>query len=381
MDFALSEEHKMIQAVTRDLAVKRLAPLADELDRRQEFAMDNFKAMAELGITGLGIPNEYGGSGGDHLSLVVAMEEIAWACAATADILDAHLCLCAQPIYAYGSEGQRSKFVAPLTRGDNIGSFAVTESEAGSDIGAIKSTAVRDGDSYILNGTKVFMTLGDVSDIGVVFANVPELGTRGMTAFIVEKDMVGFSRDKKYDKLGMRAATNADFVFEDCRVPVANRLGQEGQGMRICLAALDNGRIGIAAQAIGITRAVLEKAIEYSRERTQFGIPISQNQAIGWMLADIATQLEAARFLAYKAAVSADRGEPFTVYAAMAKLTASELCMHASTQGIQIFGGYGYMMDSPMQRYFRDAKLTTIYEGTSEIQRMIISRSLLRGVH
>lgn len=378
MDFYLSEEHKMLQTTVRDLAVKKLAPVADELDRRQEFAWDNFKAMSELGLTGVGIPSEYGGSDGGELSVAVAIEEIAWACAATADILDTHLCLCTKPIYTFGNEEQRKKFLPPLVKGEKVGAFAITEPEAGSDIASIKATAVRDGDSYILNGTKIFMTNGNVADTAIVFASVPELGNRGMTAFIVENGTPGFTKGKKYDKLGMRAATNADFIFEDCRVPVENRLGEEGQGMRICLAILDHGRIGIAAQTLGITRAVLEKSIEYSKQRIQFGAPISQNQAISWMLADMATQLEAARLLTHKAAFLVDQGEPFTMYAAMAKLTASELCMKATTQGIQIFGGYGYMMDSPMQRYFRDAKLTTIYEGTSEVQRMVISRSLLR---
>ncbi|MFC1966642.1 acyl-CoA dehydrogenase family protein [Chloroflexota bacterium] len=378
MDFTLNEDHKMLQTMVRDLAAKKFAPVADELDRRQEFAWDNFKAMAELGLTGLGIPSEYGGSGGDELSVAIAVEEIGWACAATADILDTHLCLCTSPIYNYANEEQRKKFVPPLANGEKVGAFAITEPEAGSDISTIQATAVRDGDSYILNGTKVFMTNGDVASTAIVFANIPELGKRGMTAFIVEDGMPGFTKGKKYDKLGMRAATNADFVFDDCRVPAGNRLGEEGQGMRICLSILDHGRIGIAAQTIGITRAVLDKSIEYSKQRIQFGVPISQNQAISWMLADMATQVEAARLLTHKAAFLADRGEPFTVYAAMAKLIASELCMSASTQGIQIHGGYGYMMDSPMQRYFRDAKLTTIYEGTSEVQRMVISRSLLR---
>jgi butyryl-CoA dehydrogenase len=378
MDFYLSEEHKMLQTTVRDLAVKKLAPVADELDRRQEFAWDNFKAMSELGLTGIGIPGEYGGSEGGELSVAVAIEEIAWACAATADILDTHLCLCTKPIYTFGNEEQRKKFLPPLVRGEKVGGFAITEPEAGSDIASIKATAVRDGDSYILNGTKVFMTNGDVADTAIVFANVPELGSRGMTVFVVEDGTPGFTKGKKYDKLGMRAATNADFILEDCRVLLENRLGEEGQGMRICLAILDRGRIGIAAQTLGITRAVLEKSTDYSKQRMQFGAPIGQNQAISWMLADMATQLEAARLLTHKAAFLADQGEPFTLYAAMAKLTASELCMKAATQGIQIFGGYGYMMDSPMQRYFRDAKLTTIYEGTSEVQRMVISRSLLR---
>jgi alkylation response protein AidB-like acyl-CoA dehydrogenase len=377
MDFTLTEDQKMLQATVRDFASKRLAPVADQKEQAQEFPRDNLKAMSELGLTGMGIPSEYAGSGGDTVSMVIAMEEIAKACASTCDILDTHLLLCTEPIYIYGNDKQRQKFVPPLAKGEKIGAFAITEPEAGSDIAAIKCTAIRDADSYILNGTKVFMTNGDVCDTAIVFANVPELGKRGMTAFIIEDGMPGFTKGKKYNKLGMRAATNADFIFEDCRVPAENRLGEEGQGMRICLATLNRGRVGIAAQAVGITQAVLERSIEYSKQRIQFGTPISQNEAIAWMLADMATQLEAARLLTYKAAFLADHGEPFSVYAAMAKLTASEVCMQASIQGIQIHGGYGYMMDSPMQRYFRDAKLTTIYEGTSEVQRMVISRALL----
>ena len=378
MDFTLSEEQKMLQATVRDFANKQLAPVADQIEQAQEFPMDNFKAMTELGLTSMGIPSEYGGSGEGRDSMVIALEEIARACASTADALLVHVSACALPIYIYGSEEQRKKFVTPLTMGEKVGAFAITEPNAGSDIAAIQSTAVRDGDSYILNGTKVFVTNGVVCGTVIVFANIPELGKRGMTAFIVEDGMPGFTRGQKYNKVGMRAATNAELAFEDCRVPVENRLGEEGQGMRICLATLDGGRLGVAAQAIGITQAVLEKAIDYSKQRIQFGAPIGQNQAISWMLADIASQLEAARLLNYKAAFLADQGEPFSVYAAMAKLIASELCMQASIKGMQIFGGYGYMMDSPMQRYFRDAKLTEIYEGTSEVQRMVISRALLR---
>lgn len=378
MDFNFTEEQKILQASVRELANKKFAPIADKLDRKQEFGLDNFKTLCELGFSGMGIPEEYGGSSGNKVSAIIVMVEIARACASTCDIMDTHLLLCTEPIYLYGNEKQRHKFLPPLIKGEKIGAFALTESEAGSDVSAIKTTAVRDGSDYIINGTKIFMTNGDVAGTGIVFANVPSLGNRGMTAFIIEDGMVGFSKSKKYDKLGMRAATNCDFIFENCRVPVENRLGEEGQGMRICLATLDRGRLGIAAQSIGIAQAILDKAVEYSKHRVQFGTPIGQNQAIAWMLADMSTHLEAARLLAFKAAFLADHGEPFTVYASMAKLFASELCMDAATKGIQIYGGYGYMMDSPMQRYFRDAKLTTIYEGTSEVQRMVISRNLLR---
>ena len=378
MDFTLNEEQKMLQTTVRDFASKKLAPVADELDQAEEFPFENFRAMSEMGLTSMLIPGEYGGGGKDCVSTVIAMEEIARACASSCDIIDAHMILCTEPIYIYGTEEQRKKFVPPLVKGERIGAFGITEAEAGSDITSIKSVAVRDGDSYILNGAKVFITCGDVCDTALVFASVPELGKRGMTAFILEEGMPGFTKGKKYKKVGMRAGTNAELIFKDCRVPVENRLGQEGEGMKICLSTLDRGRIGIAAQAVGIAQAVLGKSIEYSKQRVQFGAPIGQNQGIGWMLADMATQLEAARLLTYKAAFLADLGEPFSIYAAMAKLAASELCMQASIQGIQIHGGYGYMMDSPMQRYFRDAKLTTIYEGTSEVQRMVISRALLR---
>ncbi len=378
MDFTLSEEQKMLQATIRDFATEKLAPVADELDQKEEFAWDNFKMSAELGLTGMTIPTQYGGSGASFVSLMIAYEEVARVCASTCDILNAHLCLCTDPIYRYGTEEQREKFLPPLAKGEKVGSFAVTEPEAGSDIGNIQTTAVRDGDSYILNGTKIFITNGNVCDTVVVFAGIPELEKRGMTAFIVEKGTPGFTKGKKFEKLGMRAGTAGELIFEDCRIPAANRLGEEGQGMRICLATLDIGRVSVGAQAVGITQAVLDRTIDYSKQRIQFGAPISQNQAIAWKLVDIATQLEAARLLTYQAASLIDANAPLTKHAAMAKVFASELAMRATTQGIQIFGGYGYMMDSPMQRYFRDAKLCEIYEGTSEIQRLVISRALLR---
>jgi alkylation response protein AidB-like acyl-CoA dehydrogenase len=377
MDLELNKEQKDIQMAARDFATKELVPVADELDQAEEFAWKNFKWMAKLGFTGMVIPTEYEGSGFDELSLAIAVEEIAKACASTADILDAHLVLCAGLIYHWGNEEQRKRFLPSLVRGEKVGSFAITEPDAGSDIGNIKTEAVRDGDHYILNGQKTFITNGDVCDIVVVFAGIPELAPRGMTAFVLEKGMAGFTKGKKFNKLGMRAATNAELFFEDCRVPVANRLGQEGKGMRIALSTLDYGRIGIAAQAVGIAQAVLEKCTDYSKKRVQFGAPIFKNQAIAWKLADMATEIEAARLLVYKAAYLADKGEPFSKNAAMAKLYASELAMKAATWGIQIFGGYGYMMEYPMQRYFRDAKLTEIYEGTSEVQRMVISRAVI----
>jgi alkylation response protein AidB-like acyl-CoA dehydrogenase len=377
MDFHLTEEEKMLQTTARDFAKKELEPVASKVDEAEEFATENFRKMAVLGFTGLAIPPEYGGSGGNVLSLVIVMEEIAKACASTCDILDAHISLCARPIYLYGTEEQKNKFLPPLAKGGKIGAFGITEAEAGSDISAIKTTAVRDGDSYILNGSKLFITNGPVCDIVVVFANIPTLAPRGMTAFIVETNTAGFSRGPQYRKLGMHGATNAELIFNNVRVPASNRLGDEGKGMRICLATLDEGRLGIAAQSVGIGQVVLENAISYSKERKQFGNLISQNQAIQWMLVDMATKVEAARLLTYQAASLYDEGMRISKEAAMAKLYASEACLDIAIKGIQIFGGYGYMMDSPMQRYFRDAKLTQIYEGTSEVQRMVIARALL----
>jgi len=339
MDLELTKEKKDIQMAARDFATNELVSIADELDQAEEFAWKNFKWMAKLGFTGMVLPTEYGGSGFDELSLAIAIEEIAKACASTADILDAHLVLCAGLINHWGNEEQRQRFLPPLAKGEKVGSFAITEPDAGSDIGNIKTEAVRDGEFYILNGQKTFITNGDVCHTVVVFAGIPQLAPRGMTAFVVEYGMAGFTKGEKVNKLGMRAATNAELFFEDCRVPVANRLGEEGKGMRIALSTLDYGRIGIAAQAVGIAQAVLEKSTEYSKKRVQFGAPISQNQAIAWKLADMATEIEAARLLVYKAAWLADRGEPFSKNAAMAKLYASELAMKAATWGIQIFGG------------------------------------------
>lgn len=377
MDFHLTEEEKMLQQTARDFAKKELEPVASRVDEAEEFAMENFKKMAEAGFTGLAIPPDYGGIGGNIVCYVLVMEEIARACASTCDILAGHVGLCTRPIYLYGTEEQKKKFLPPLAKGGKIGAFAVTEAEAGSDISAVKTTAARDGDSYVLNGSKLFITNGPVCDVVILFASIPALAPRGMTAFIVETDIPGFGRGPQYKKLGMHGATNAELIFNDVHVAASSRLGDEGRGMRICLATLDEGRVGIAAQAVGIGQAALEKAIVYSKERKQFGNLISENQAIQWMLVDMATSIEAARLLTYQAAFLCDQNVRFSKEAAMAKLYASEACLDSAIKGMQVFGGYGYMMDSPMQRYFRDARLTQIYEGTSEVQRMVIARALL----
>jgi len=378
MDFHLSEAEQMLQSTARDFAKNEIEPVAAAVDEANVFAMDNFKKLAEVGFTGLAIPPEYDGSGGDVMELALVMVELAKACASTCDIVDAHISLCARPILLYGTEEQKMKYLPPLCRGEKVGAFAITEAEAGSDIANIKTTAVRDGDFYVLNGSKFFITNGPVCDTIVVFAGIPDLAPRGMTAFIVEADMPGFSRSPQYEKVGMKGASNAELIFDNLRVPAENRLGDEGRGMRICLATLDEGRVGIAAQAVGISQAVLERCAQYAKERKQFGKPIGENQGIQWMLVDMACQVESARLLLYRAAKMMDEGANAVSAAAMAKLVATDTCMDIAVKGIQIFGGYGYMMDSPMQRYFRDAKLTQIYEGTSEVQRMVIARDLLR---
>ena len=377
MDFELTEEQRILQTTVKSFAENELAPKADEHDEKEEFPWDNFKGLANLGLTGMILPPEYGGGGSDELTLNIAIEEIATACASTAHILDSHLLLCSSPILHFGTEEQKQTFLPPLAKGEKVGAYGLTEPEAGSDIANVKLKAEKDGDSYILNGQKTFISNGEVCETAIVFATIPELAPKGMTAFVVEVGMPGFSKGKKFKKLGMRAATTAELFFEDCRVPAKNLVGGEGKGIRIALSTLDRGRIGIASQAVGIARAVLAKCAEYAKTRVQFSAPISKNQAVAWKLADMATEIEAARFLYYKAAYRADKAEPFSPNAAMAKVFASELAMKAATWGIQIFGGYGYMMEYPMQRYFRDAKVTEIYEGTSEVQRIIISRSVL----
>ncbi len=377
MDFSLTEEQKMLQTTVRDFAREKVEPIADQMEQAEEFPWGNFKLMGKLGLFGLLHPPEYGGGGSDHISFVIATEELARACASTADVMLAQNA-CMGRIYREGTEEQRMKYLPPLIQGEKVGADALTEAEAGSDIGNMQATAVRDGNHYIINGTKIFITNAPVSDVVTFCATLPGQGKRGITGFIVEEGTPGFKKGVKYNKVGLRSAVTGELVFEDCRIPVSNRLGEEGQGFKAILTNIDYTRIGISAQALGIARAVLEGSIEYSKQRVQFGRPICENQAIQWMLADMATELEQARLLTYEAAYLADQGMPFTKIVAMAKLSASELCMKAAVQGVQIFGGYGYMMDSPMQRYFRDAKITTIYEGTSEIQRLVIARHLLR---
>jgi len=379
MDFQLTENQKMFQTTVRDFAKRELEPIAERIDANEEYPFDSIKKLAQLGITGLTIPEEYGGSGGTSIDWCIAMEEIAHACASTASILDTSWGLATHCINAWGNEEQKKCFVTPLAKGEKIGAFGLTEANAGSDPSQLDTIAIKDGNSYVLNGSKIFISNGAQADILVIFAAKDKTsGYKGQSAFIVEKDTPGFSIGSEYHKLGIRAAGNAELLLEDCRIPAKNLLGSEGQGFRIALSTLDGARIGVSAIAVGIARAALEASIEHSKTRQQYSQPIANFQALQWMMADIAIGIDAARLLAYRAADLKDKGLPFTVEAAMAKTFAAEMAMAAATKGIQIHGGYGYMTDSPVQRYFRDAKITEIYEGTSEIMRLIIARSLLR---
>lgn len=379
MDFALSQEHEMFRTMVRDFAVKEIEPVAAHHDEAEEFPQAVFSHMAELGLTGVSIDEEYGGSGGDHLHLIVAVEEIARACAATSVILGAHMSLCCHSIFKFGSEEQRRRFVVPLARGQKIGAFALTEAGAGSDAGSLETAAVRKGDGYVLNGTKVFITNGNEADIAVVFATIDRsLRSRGITGFVVERGTPGFSVGKKEKKLGIRASSTTELIFDECFVPDENRLGEEGQGFRLALSIIDSSRAVIAAQAVGIAQAAFEASVGYAKQRHQFGQPIADFQAIQWMIVDMATSIDAARLLTYRAAWLEDAGLPFVKESAMAKVFASEAAMAVTTKAVQIHGGYGYVKDYPVERYFRDAKITEIYEGTSEVQRLTIARALLR---
>jgi alkylation response protein AidB-like acyl-CoA dehydrogenase len=378
MKFELTEEQKILQDTVRDFAQKELAPVVEKADLDEEFPWDSFKGMAELGLTGMILPEEYGGSETGELELNIAMEEIARVSPSCAHILDSHLMLCGSPILHYGTEAQKQKYLPDIASGEKLGAFALTEPNAGSDVMGLQTKAEKTDSGYTMNGSKTFISNGEMCKTAVIIGNIPSMAPKGSAAFIIEDGMEGFTKGEKFKKLGMKSATTSELFFEDLELGPEQLLGEEGQGLRIALSTLDRGRIGIAAQAIGIAQGVLDLCVKYSNERIQFGGPISKQQAVAFKMADMATEIEAGRMLYQKAAYLADSGKPFGPNAAMAKVFCSELAMKAATMGIQIFGGYGYMMEYPVQRYFRDAKLTEIYEGTSEVQRIIISRSVLK---
>ncbi|MDA2433421.1 acyl-CoA dehydrogenase AcdA [Bacillus cereus] len=379
MHFKLSEEHEMIRKMVRDFAKNEVAPTAAERDEEERFDRELFDQMAELGLTGIPWPEEYGGIGSDYLAYVIAIEELSRVCASTGVTLSAHTSLAGWPIFKFGTEEQKQKFLRPMAEGKKIGAYGLTEPGSGSDAGGMKTIAKRDGDHYILNGSKIFITNGGIADIYVVFALTdPESKQRGTSAFIVESDTPGFSVGKKESKLGIRSSPTTEIMFEDCRIPVENLLGEEGQGFKVAMQTLDGGRNGIAAQAVGIAQGALDASVEYARERHQFGKPIAAQQGIGFKLADMATDVEAARLLTYQAAWLESEGLPYGKESAMSKVFAGDTAMRVTTEALQVFGGYGYTKDYPVERYMRDAKITQIYEGTQEIQRLVISRMLTK---
>ncbi|MGM1533883.1 acyl-CoA dehydrogenase AcdA [Bacillus cereus group sp. BceL215] len=379
MHFKLSEEHEMIRKMVRDFAKNEVAPTAAERDEEERFNRELFDQMAELGLTGIPWPEEYGGIGSDYLAYVIAIEELSRVCASTGVTLSAHTSLAGWPIFKFGTEEQKQKFLRPMAEGKKIGAYGLTEPGSGSDAGGMKTIAKRDGDHYILNGSKIFITNGGIADIYVVFALTdPESKQRGTSAFIVESDTPGFSVGKKESKLGIRSSPTTEIMFEDCRIPVENLLGEEGQGFKVAMQTLDGGRNGIAAQAVGIAQGALDASVEYARERHQFGKPIAAQQGIGFKLADMATDVEAARLLTYQAAWLESEGLPYGKESAMSKVFAGDTAMRVTTEAVQVFGGYGYTKDYPVERYMRDAKITQIYEGTQEIQRLVISRMLTK---
>ncbi len=379
MEFDLTDEQRMIRETARNFAQKEVLPVAAELDETGRFPEELVRQMADLGFMGVAVPEEYGGSGMDNICYVIAMEEISRACASTGVIMSVNNSLVCDPILKFGTEEAKREYLVPLASGKKLGCFALTEPGAGSDAGAQKTTAVPDGDCYVVNGEKNFITNGPEADYGVLFAMTDRSKAhKGITAFVVDMSWKGVSRGRHENKMGIRGAPTSSIVFEDVRVPAANRLGGEGEGFKIAMSTLDGGRIGIAAQAVGIARAALEDALAYSKERRQFGQPICEFQAIQWMLADMASEIDAARLLTWRAAWMKDRKMRHSKESSMAKLYASEAAMRAAGKGIQIHGGYGYIKEYPAERHFRDAKITEIYEGTSEIQRLVISAALLR---
>lgn len=379
MNFELSKEQELIRQMVREFAVNEVKPIAAEIDETERFPMENVKKMARYGMFGIPIPVQYGGVGGDNMAYTIAVEELSKVCGTTGVILSAHVSLCAALIQGFGNEEQKQKYLVPLAKGEKLGAFGLTEPNAGTDAAGQQTTAVLDGEEYILNGSKIFITNGGVADIFVVFAMTDRSkGTKGISAFIVEKTTPGFSIGKVENKLGIRASSTTEIIMENCRIPKANLIGQEGKGFGIAMKTLDGGRIGIAAQALGIAEGAMEEAINYMKERKQFGKPLSAFQGLQWMIAEMDVKVEAAKQLVYKAAWCKDKGLPYSLEAARAKLFASETAMEVTTKVVQIFGGYGYTKEYPVERMMRDAKITEIYEGTSQVQKMVIAASVIK---
>ncbi len=380
MDFELSDVQKMVRDTARRFAREEVEPYAAEMDKTATFRMDLVRKMGELGFMGVAVPEEYSGGGMDYQCYALVVEELSAVCASTGVVVSAHSSLCCDPILNHGTDEQKSRYLPSLASGQVLGCLGLTEPMAGTDAGNQKTTAALDGNEWVLNGTKIFITNGGPAGVCVVIASTDRAAKhRGLSAFIVPADAPGFKVAKEEHKLGIRASSTAELVFDECRISRENLLGKPGDGFKIALQTLDGGRIGIAAQAVGIARGAMDHAIAYSKERSQFGQPISSFQAIQWKLADMATEIESARLLTMRAAWMKDQGyKNFGTQSAMAKLFASEAAMKATREAVQVFGGYGYIDEYPVERFYRDAKITEIYEGTSEVQRIVIARSLLR---
>ncbi len=381
MNFDLTEDHIMMKKMVRDFAEAEAGPGAEERDENETFPMELWKKCGQLGLAGITFPEKYGGVGADYISYAIIIEELSRVDASLGVTISAHSSLCGNPIYLFGTEGQKEKYLAPLATGEKLGAFGLTESMAGSDAKGTQTTAVREGDEYVINGSKIFITNGFYADTYVITAQMDKSkGNRGIAAFIIEKGMPGFSFGKKEKKMGIRSSATYELVFENLRIPAENLLGQEGQGFKIAMTTLDYGRIGIASQALGIAQGAYEQALKYSKERVQFDKTLAEMEVIQFKLADMATEIEAARLLVYQACHMATMNRPVSKYSAMAKVYASEVANRVTTQAVQIFGGYGYTRDYPVERMMRDAKITEIYEGTSEIQRIVIAANILKEV-
>ena len=380
MNLELTEEQKLLQKSVREFAEAEVKPHAKEIDETHRFPRDTFQKAAELGLTGIAVPENYGGAGMDHICYSIVIEEISRVCASTGTILSVQNSLFCDPILRFGNEEQKQKFLVPFARGEKIGCYALTEPQAGSNAAALTTKAVLKGDRYIVNGTKAWITNGGAADAAVVYVNThPEKGEKGITALVVEKGSKGFTVGKEEKKLGVNATACTELSFSDCEVPAANRIGNEGEGYRVALSTLDGGRIGIASQATGIAQGAFEAALSYAKQRQAFGHPIADFQAIQFMLADMSTEIDAARLLARRAAWKQDSGGRFSMEASIAKLFASEMSTRVTHKAIQIHGGYGYSREYPVERAYRDARITEIYEGTSEIQRLVIAAWVLKA--
>ena len=379
MDFKLSAQQELMQQLMRSFAETEVKPLAAEIDETEQYPRVTVNKMAKNGMLGINIPAEYGGAGADSLSYVIAIEELAKVCATTAIIMSAHTSLACGPLLAFGTEEQKQKYLVPLAKGEKIGAFGLTEPNAGTDSAAQQTTAVLEGDHFVLNGSKCFITNGGQADVYIIFAMTDKAkGNRGISAFIVEKNFPGFSIGKIEHKMGIRASSTTELIFEDCIVPKENPLGEMNKGFKIAMHTLDGGRVGVAAQAIGIAEGAFNETIKYMKERAQFGKPLAQFQGLQWMVADMKCDIEAARLLLYRAAMAKDSGKPFSLDAAMAKLRCAETAMSVTTKCVQLHGGYGYSREYPLERMMRDAKITEIYEGTSQVQKMVISGQIFK---